>query len=476
MISAIESKVLDANSEALGVPTLEIMENAGRVVADNLEKMFKPTKVLVVCGTGNNAGDGAVAARHLSKKGWKVCLALVKSRKDVKSKALAMNLKILPKSVKIVESAPPGLADDFQIIVDAMLGTGLTEKPKEPFASWIKKFNSARAKILSIDVPSGLGTSICVKPDVTVTLHDSKLGMSRANSGKIVVADIGIPKEASEFTGPGEFVHYPIPGNNSHKGQNGRLLIVGGGPYTGAPALSAMAALAAGADLVWIAAPEKAAGIIASYTPNYIVRGLEGDVLSPDNLKEIDALARSVDAVLIGPGLGRDKRTLEAVSLLVKKCKLPLVIDADGLYALSVNGIPAFKVPTVLTPHRREFSGLTGIRPEKVAEKDVVKLARKCKCTVLLKGPIDFVTDGEHTKKNLTGNPAMTVGGTGDVLAGIVAGLMAKGAKPFEAARMGAYLSGAAGDRAFGRLGYSLTATDVIASIPQALMDSLNSL
>jgi hydroxyethylthiazole kinase-like uncharacterized protein yjeF len=476
MISAIESKVLDANSEALGISTLELMENAGRTVADNLEKMFKPSKVLVVCGTGNNGGDGAVTARHLFHKGWKTTLALVKSRKDLKSKALVQKLKVLPKGVKVVECAKPGLADDYGIIVDAMLGTGLSEKPKEPYASWIKKLNASKAKIVSIDVPSGMGTSICVKPDVTVTLHDSKLGMNLANSGNIIVADIGIPKEAMEFTGPGEFVYYPIPDKSSHKGQNGRLLIVGGGPYAGAPALSAMAALAAGADLVWIAAPEKTAGIIACYTPNYIVKGLEGDVISSDNLKEIDALARNVDALLVGPGLGRDKKTLEAVSQLVKKCKLPLVIDADGLYALSVNGVPAFKTPTVLTPHRREFSRLTGIKPNKVSEKDVVKLAGKCRCVVLLKGPVDFVTDGERVKKNTTGNPAMTVGGTGDVLAGIVAGLMAKGVKSFEAARMGAYLSGVAGDRAFGRIGYSLTATEVIASIPLALMDSLNSL
>ena len=129
MISAIESKVLDGNSEALGATTLGLMENAGRAVADRMEKMFKPSKVLVVCGTGNNGGDGAVAARHLSKRGWNVTLALIKSRKDVKSKALAENLKILPKGVKVVENARPALEDDFQIIVDAMLGTGLKEKP-----------------------------------------------------------------------------------------------------------------------------------------------------------------------------------------------------------------------------------------------------------------------------------------------------------------------------------------------------------
>jgi NAD(P)H-hydrate epimerase len=310
---------------------------------------------------------------------------------------------------------------------------------------------------------------LAVKPSLTISMHDTKEGMTPDNSGEMVILDIGIPKEAAEFVGPGEFVHYPFPKEGSHKGQNGRLLILGGGPYTGAPALSGLAALAVGVDLVWIACPEPSASVIASYTPNFIVKPLKGKSLSPDNLEEISETLDTIDAVLVGPGLGRDESTVAAVCKFVEELMLPMLIDADGLYALAVKGLPVLGVPAVFTPHRREFARLAEIIPETIDEKAVVEMARKTSSTVLLKGPVDMISDGEHVKKNRTGNPAMTVGGTGDVLAGLVAGLMAKGAEPFDAARMGAYLSGHAGDLAFEQLGHSLTATDVISRVPEAL-------
>ncbi len=476
MIAPQESRVLDINSEAAGVSASDLMENAGRGIAQLVIKKFEPSDIFIVCGTGNNAGDGAVAARYLSEKGWKPTLALVRSRADIKSRLLIQNLDKLPEGVLLTENAEPESMKGFPIILDGMLGTGLKDQPKEPYAGWIVKINESEANIISIDGPSGLGTPLAVKPSMTVSMHDLKEGMTTENSGEIVIVDIGIPKEATEFVGPGEFVYYPIPSETSHKGQNGRLLVLGGGPYTGAPALSGMAALKVGVDLVWIACPEASAQVIASYTPNFIVKPLKGDVLSPTNLEEMVGLLENVDAVLVGPGLGRGEHTVKAVCKLVEEIMLPVLVDADGLYALSVGGTPVLGVPAVFTPHKKEFAGLAGVIPETIDEKEVVEMARNTASTILLKGPVDIISDGEHVKKNRTGNPAMSVGGTGDVLAGLVAGLMSKGVEPFNAARMGAYLSGHAGDMAFGRLGYSMTATDVVSSIPEALKDLLQNL
>jgi len=476
MINSLESRVLDINSEALGVPTSVLMENAGKAVAEEIIKNYDTRNILVVCGTGNNGGDGAVAARYLAESGWQVTLALVKPRSAIKSQKLVDNLGKLPGAVGVIEQADPKIAVDFRLILDAMLGTGLKDSPREPYASWISMMNKIQAKVVSIDVPSGFGTDRAILPDMTVSMHDSKEGMNEKNSGTIAIVDIGIPKEAEEYVGPGDFVYYPLPAKESHKGQNGRLLIIGGGPYTGAPALSGMAALAVGVDLVWIASPEVCAQTIASYTPNFIVRALKGDKFTGNNLEEIKDLLATVDAVLVGPGLGRDPDTVKAVCKLMEELMIPVLVDADGLYALSKGGTPVLGVPAVFTPHRKEFAGLAGAIPELIGPNEVAEMARETSSVIVLKGPEDIISDGDLFKKNRTGNPAMSVGGTGDVLAGLIAGLLAKGAEPFAASRMGAFLSGRAGDIAFDRLGYSMTATDVIASIPEVLKEALERL
>jgi hydroxyethylthiazole kinase-like uncharacterized protein yjeF len=472
MIPTAESRILDVNSKFLGVPAATLMENAGKGVTNYIAEKFERSDVIIVCGTGNNGGDGAVAARHLKDKGWNVALALLRSRSEIKSRILLQNLDRLPEDVAVMENAEPEAMKGFPIILDCMLGTGIKDRPREPYAAWINAMNKTDATIISVDVPSGLGTPLAVKPDVTISMHDSKEGMTPENSGEIVIVDIGIPKDAIDYVGPGEFTYYPIPERDSHKGQNGRLLIVGGGPYTGAPALSALAALRTGADLVWIAVPERCYQVVASYSPDYIVKALGGPMLTPDDLPLISELIASVDAVLVGPGLGRDEETVRTVCQFVKDIDKPLVVDADGLYAISALDDLSFKIPTVLTPHRKEFQRLNP-SIDQIDENAVSGLAKKLGATIVLKAPVDIITDGERIKRNRTGNPAMSVGGTGDALAGIIAALLAKGAGPFDAARMGAYLSGKSGDTAFEIVGYSMTASDVIASIPLALKDVL---
>ena len=472
MIDAIEARVVDLNSEALGIPGSQLMENAGRLSAEFIMSLSKPSKIVIICGTGNNGGDGAVIARYLDEAGWRVTLALVKLKSNTRTNTSSTNIFKLSSSVTIIENANPEILASHPFIVDAMLGIGLKAAPREPYATWIRLINASKAKIISIDVPSGLGTELAVKPSITLSMHDSKSGMNADNSGQIEIIDIGIPKEAADFVGPGDMAHYPIPKTKSHKGQNGHLLIIGGGPYTGAPALSAFAAHSIGADLVTIATPESSASVIASYSPNFIVRPLPGKFLGPQHQAMIAEHIEAADAVLIGPGLGREPDTVEAVRKLIACIDKPLVIDADGLFAMSSEEI--FKVPTVLTPHTREFGRMGG--SQELDEASVYNLAGKLNATIILKKSIDIISDGQHIKKNRTGNPGMSVGGTGDVLAGIVGALLSKGVKPFEAARMGALMSGHSGDLAFQKVGYSLTATDVIACIPTVLSRHLSRL
>ncbi len=467
MIPISESRVLDINSAELGVLPEQLMENAGRAVAEAVNSECPEGAVLVICGGGNNGGDGAVAARHLAEAGRDVTLALVVPAERMKSRLLRANLERLPESVKRSKDPEPSMIKEFRTIVDAMLGTGLRSAPEEPYSSWILAINTSSAKAVSVDIPSGLGTGCAVMPALTVTFHDSKEGMDGENSGRVLIADIGIPREASEYSGPGEFCLYPMPARNSHKGQNGRLLIIGGGPYTGAPALSAFAAQAVGVDLVTIATPEPSFQVIASYSPNFIVRKLAGEVLAQGHLEALAAMAAEADAVLIGPGLGRDPETVEAVCGFLSANKKPVIVDADGLFALSQSKDFRFRVPAALTPHAREFTRLGGSK--QLGPGAVDMLANKYNSIVLLKQPVDIISDGRRHKLNRTGNPRMTVGGTGDVLAGMVAGLMAKSVQPFDAARMGAYLCGASGDLAFERVGMSMTATDVIACTPTVL-------
>ena len=471
MIDPIEARVEDINAEVLGITGSQLMETAGKLAAEEIMKLSKPSKIAIICGTGNNGGDGAVIARHLDEAGWRVTLALVKLKTNIKSDISKSNYFKASKDVTVIENANPEILSSHLFIVDAMLGIGLKSTPKEPYATWIRHINKHK-KVISIDVPSGLGTELAVKPFMTLTMHDSKTGMNEENSGKIIILDIGIPKEASEFLGPGDMVFYPVPKQDSHKGQNGHLLIIGGGPYTGAPALSAFAAQAIGADLVTIATPESSWQVVASYSPNFIVRPLPGKVLAPEHVPLLTPLIEDTDAVLIGPGLGREPETIEAVRKLLGCINKPMVIDADGMFALT--GQENFKNPTVLTPHRKEFGRLVGT--QKFDDASVYDMAGKLDATIILKKSVDIISDGQRIKKNKTGNPGMTVGGTGDVLAGIVGGLLSKGSSPFEAARMGALMSGMSGDMAFQQVGYSITATDVIACIPAVLSRHLSRL
>lgn len=473
MLPFLEVRVLDVNSEQFGVPIDALMENAGEAVAETItNEVGTGKRIAVVCGVGNNAGDGFVAARNLMRNN-DVTVLLANPPGDIRTDAAKRAFE----RVKHISSSSVGVNfSKFDLVVDALLGTGTTKEVREPYRTLIGRINDSDTMVVSVDVPSGLGTDIHIKADITVTFTDVKEGMTPTNSGRIVVQDIGIPADASKYVGPGEYVYYPVREKDSHKGESGKLLIVGGGPFTGAPALAGLAAYRMGVDLVNIATPWMSYGPIASYSPNLIVHRLSGDVLGTEDVPAIVKLMKSADAVLIGPGLGADENTQAAVRELVKACDVPLVIDADAITAVSKDPSVLKGKRCVITPHAHEYQTLTRhALPKEMDARvaDVAESSRVLGAVLLVKGMIDVVSDGAWTKLNRTGNAGMSVGGTGDTLAGEVAALLSKHVSPFNSARIAAYTNGAAGDLAFDRIGYSLMATDVIDNLPEVLRRSL---
>jgi hydroxyethylthiazole kinase-like uncharacterized protein yjeF len=465
-----EVKVLDINASYLGVRTITLMENAGAAVAEYVRSICKPdARVAVLCGKGNNGGDGFVVARHLAKT-IRVETYLAEPQGDITSDIAKVNMERVMDTIKPLVHFDTG---QYEIIVDALLGVGLQGRPKDPYSKLIKVVNQSRRTVVSVDVPSGWPSDLQVRPKATVTFHAPKLGMNPRNSGKIIVKDIGIPKEAETCCGPGDFALIPRRKKDAHKGDAGRVLVIGGGPYTGAPAFTGMAAMRAGADLTFVATPEPAALPVSIYSPNIIVKPLKGEILSEEHVDYLVDFAKRMDVVAIGPGLGSAKETISAVQNVISRLSTPLVIDADAIAACGDKPGILRKKSGVITPHAGEFKKLTGktVRPEDQERRGeaVRGAASRLKMTVLLKGPTDVISDGRFVKLNRVHNEAMTVGGTGDVLTGVVASLLAQNATPFSAARVGAFTAGVAGNLAFEEKSYGLLATDVIEKIPLVL-------
>jgi len=485
-ITSMEMYVADRNAEWLGVPRLVLMENAGAAVARTAVSEFPAAaRILVVAGTGDNGGDGMVAARHLHGAGREVrAIVLGEPREEL----ARMNFEALRRTrVKMAVAATPeellALQSWFawaQLIVDAVLGTGIRGKLREPHSTAIDLMNLAQAPKIAVDVPSGLDPDTgevrdkAVKASVTVTFHKAKRGLlqpqAAAYVGKLVVERIGIPPEAELYVGPGDFRLLSFARRaDSKKGDHGRVLIVGGSAeYSGAPMYVALAALRTGVDLAILVEPEPAASAAKAYSPDLIAVPLPGDRLRPGHVDKILGLAQRADVLAIGPGLGTEPETQEAVRALFSRLsgKIPMVVDADAIKALS--GLKAGGL-AVFTPHAGEFKALTGVEPPAELERriEVVREeAAKIGAVILLKGRYDVVSDGARVKVNITGTPAMTVGGTGDVLTGLVAGLATKARDLLTAASTAAFVNGLAGEEAARELGFHITASDLLRYIP----------
>ncbi len=495
-ITSREMRALELNAEYFGISRLQLMENAGHAIAEEIASRFKPEKpVTIFCGLGGNGGDGFVAARHLASIGFKVIVVIAGKAREIGDKAALQNwkaLQSLKETVTIYEVYDSTLIPDIQtdIVVDALLGIGTKGKLRPPILQLVQKINAANAFKIAVDVPTGIDSDtgevlgIAVKANLTITFHKPKIGLQNAKEfvGELAVKNIGLPAELENYAGPGDVILVSRTRSPAaHKGDFGRLLVIGGSEtFSGAPALVALAALRTGVDLVYVAAPEKTAFAISSMSPDLITIKLEGKHLNISNLPALKAYLERVDAVVLGPGLGLHVDTKEAVKAVVEAIEefgKPLLLDADGLKAYA-----EFKrelnVPLVLTPHAGEYMILTGKSlPEDLNEKieDLQKAAAELGSVILLKGPIDIISDGERFKLNFTGNAGMTVGGTGDVLSGIVGAFLAQKSDPFEASVAGAFINGAAGDMVFEEKGYHMVATDLVDKIPQVLNMAITS-
>lgn len=456
-ITSRDMRVLDINCEFFGLSRLQLMENAGKAVADEIKKRFENGKVAIFAGTGNNGGDGFVCARHL--KDFDVEVYVV--NREIKSEIAKKNLEIIQKAGYKIEFEVKEVNAD--ILVDALLGTGLKGKPRGDYFKAIEIANAMDSFKVAVDVPSGLDSDtgnyeVAVKCDLTVTFHKMKPGIlkSREICGEIVLKDIGIPKEFERLCGIGDVVETYKRFSDAHKGMHGRVAVIGGGDFTGAVAFASLACYHAGADIVITVVPESIKSVVASFSPNLIVRSLKGERISPANLKEAEGIVKRCDVVVMGMGVGENPEFREFVEELLKSCK-KVVLDAEGL----TDNIPE-NVETILTPHRGELKKYFNSEPS-----EVERVAKKVGAVILLKGKEDIITDGERTKRNRTGNAGMTVGGTGDVLAGVCGALLCND-NAFNSACAGAFINGFAGDICFEKYGYNFTAIHLIEHLPEA--------
>ena len=429
-------------------PISSLMESAGRALADRALTL-NPDRVLVLCGKGNNGGDGMVAARHL-QRGVTTDVCYLDSGKRSGScehqlaalKRCRVTLHPFQCRDDLVKINP--LFAHADVIIDALLGIGATGSAAEPLSTCIAMANSSRAQVLAADVPSP-----GMRADRICAFHRAKTAGSE-------VIDIGIPVEAECCVGPGDLTMLPRRRKKAHKGYGGEVLVIGGGPYQGAPYLAGLGALRAGADIVRIASP------VFEPIPDLIYERLEGERICEDHIERLKVLAERADAVVFGNGLGPDSH---AVICAIAPCCKKAVIDADALRL----PLPVAQNETLFTPHAGEFMRITGTRiSDDTMERAVAARGAQLPGTLLFKGSTDIITDGNRVRFNRTGDPAMTVGGTGDVLAGIAGALLCH-LPAFEAGCIAAYVNGRAGQYVAITRGEGMLASDLVDRIPAEL-------
>jgi ADP-dependent NAD(P)H-hydrate dehydratase / NAD(P)H-hydrate epimerase len=503
IVTAEEMRAIDrSTSERFGVPSLTLMENAGAAVADYVMSRYAgANRVVVFCGKGNNGGDGFVAARRLHEQGKNVQLILLADPIDLRGDAAIMLGKfpqppVIVRSSEELNSGTARQALQADLYLDAVLGTGFKPPVSGLYAEAIVIINASRVPVIAIDIPSGADadamhpqTGMIARADAVVTFTAPRPAhlFGALTIGATVVADIGSPDAAivSELRlnvitkrDIAQMIA-PRPAE-SNKGSYGHVLVVGGSlGKAGAAAMAGMAVLRAGAGLSTVATPKSVLGTVAGFHPELMTEVLpetDEGTISTGAKNRIEELVKGKSILAIGPGISRHRQSAELVRGLVAKLTVPMVVDADGLnafekHAEELNG----KGRTlVITPHPGEMARLAGCTVADV-QKDRLgvarRFAREHELIVVLKGHRTLVVqpDGESWV-NTTGNPGMATGGTGDILTGMVAGLIAQNPKQaFFAVLAAVHLHGLAGDVMRDRVGeHSLVATDLLQGLPEA--------
>lgn len=505
LLTAEEAKRVDAESiQKFRIPSLVLMERAALAVTEALIRDFRPdinTRILCVCTYGNNGADGLAAARQLHERGFKADVLLFGSREKKGTEELERQREILAAlNIPVYYAYEMPVLAGYDIIVDAIFGIGLNRPVKEPYASLIKAVNNAGARVLSIDIASGVmattgqAEGAAIRADETVTFGYAKRGHflypGASCTGKLIVAPIGFAPEPV-LTGTENWVRCPgeeelafLPARtaDSNKGTYGRALLAAGSQeFGGAACLAASAAYHAGAGLVEVLTHKDNRLAILNRLPEAIVSTWESETQAAETLA---ASAQRAACIAAGPGLG----TGQTAHRLVHEClrqNLPLILDADALNCLAAEkeaGIGLMKsrqALTVITPHMGEMSRLTGL-PVAELKKDSIgaasEFAGNTGTLVVLKDARTVITDGKRTWLSYAGNSGMSVGGSGDVLTGLLAGLFAqayahaKGRDDTLLAALGVYIHGAAGDAAAKSLGERcMLAEDIVRHLPDVL-------
>jgi hydroxyethylthiazole kinase-like uncharacterized protein yjeF len=502
IVSATEMREIDrVTSERFGVPSLTLMENAGSAVADFVLKTYPSAKTIgVICGKGNNGGDGFVAARMLVSAGKNVQIILLADPSELRGDAAEMfsRLPIPPVIVRSSEDlkreeARAALESD--VLVDAILGTGFHPPVSELYASAIAAMNASVATVAAVDIPSGVDadstgkqTGAVARANAIVTFTAPRPAHIFGNltEDPIVVSPIGSPDEAIVSSLNLNVITArdiaPMVGPrpaDSNKGNFGHVLVIGGSlGKSGAAAMAAFSALRVGAGLSTAAIPISVLPTVAGFHPELMTEPLQetkAGSIALNALEHIEELAEGKTVLAIGPGVSRNSETAECVRAVVRTAKVPIVLDADGLNAFEgrageLNGEGR---KLVITPHPGEMARLAGCSIADV-QRDRLKIARQFAADhsliVVLKGNRTLIAkpDGE-VWVNTTGNPGMATGGTGDILTGMVAGMIAQHpSKAFEAVIAAVHLHGLSGDVAKETMGeHSLVATDLIKALPE---------
>lgn len=508
VVTALEMRHIDEETiRNIGIPGIVLMENAGLSVVNVIEKYFRKSgtsKVSIFVGKGNNGGDGLVIARHLKNKGYDVKIYLLSSSDKFQGDAL-INLQIVQNMGLNIETILSEIDLEYHkaevansdLIIDAIFGTGLAGPIKGVSAKVVNFLNNTGLPIIAVDLPSGLDADTgkvegeCIKADVTVTMGLPKRGLllyPGANFvGKIEIADIGIPSTVIELQdikvnllSTDNVGRLPKRPSDSHKGNFGRVLVLGGSiGLTGASAMASESALRSGAGLVTLGIPKSLNPIMEVKLTEVMTLPLpetEEQTFSKKSYDNIMKIVNNFDVVVIGPGMSRNPETSSLIRELCKSINKPKVIDADGLNAISDDKsiLKYIDNNTIFTPHPGEMARLIGGTISDV-QSDRINVAQKFAINnnviLVLKGvPTVIAEPSGEVYLNITGNPGLASGGTGDVLTGIIAGFIAQGLALKSAAILGVYIHGFAGDLAKKELGEAgMVAGDVIRYIPKAI-------
>ncbi len=496
-----QAAALDRETQERGIPAELLMERAGRAVARAAVDVMGGTygrRAVVVCGKGNNGGDGLVAARHLARWGVRVAVVAVEALADLREPA-AVNASRLDEapSIRVMPFSAATLARELEradVTIDAIFGTGFRGIPEDAWADAIAGVNASLAPVVAVDIPSGVNGATgavegdAVRADLTMTFGAAKVGAvvlpGAELAGVVRVADIGFPHDLmrpNTFLVESDDVASLLPERSidTHKRATGVLLIVAGSRgMTGAVRLIAEAAGRIGAGLIQVAVPKGILPVVQTELVETTFLPLDETFEGTIGATSLDIVLErldGVDAVAIGPGLSTNEETAGFLRELVRACSVPFVLDADGLNAFAgrADDLADHKAEVVLTPHAGEFARLSGVSARELND-DRMRHGRALAATtgavVLLKGSRTLVITPDGTVRvNPTGGPVLATAGSGDVLTGVIGGLLARGLDPEDSASAGAYVHGLAGILAGRSLGEGTLASDIASHLPEAV-------